>query len=107
MGSQGIQGPAGYVGSASTVQGPIGYTGSAGTNGSIGYTGSQGATGYTGSAGSAGNPIVSTPAYSASMTANVSSGVNIVRITLTGNLTLGFTGGVDGQKFIVELVQVS
>lgn len=50
-GSQGIQGPIGYVGS----QGNIGYTGSqgvvgyVGSQGDIGYTGSQGVIGYTGS----------------------------------------------------------
>ena len=48
--------------------------------------------------------LVITPAYSATMSVNV-SGASVVRISLTGNLQLGFTGGVDGQKFIVELIQ--
>lgn len=47
---------------------------------------------------------IATPAYSASMSVDV-AGYSVVRITLTGNLQLGFTGGVDGQKFIVELIQ--
>lgn len=49
-------------------------------------------------------PIISTPAYQASLSTSV-AGVDVVRITLTGNITLGFTGGVDGQKFILELIQ--
>ena len=45
------------------------------------------------------------PSYSGSLTVNVAGLVDVVRITLTGNLVLGFTGGTDGQKFIVELTQ--
>lgn len=47
---------------------------------------------------------IASPAYSATMSVDV-TGYNVVRITLTGNLQLGFTGGVDGQKFIAELIQ--
>ena len=95
-GSQGIQGVPGFTGS-------VGFTGSTGFSGSVGFTGSQGPIGFTGSAGSGGVTVLS-PAYFATMSVDVTGG-DVVRITLTGNLQLGFTGGVDGQKFIVELIQ--
>lgn len=52
-------------------------------------------------------PAPVTVTYAASTTIDVTGQPDgrIHRITLTGNLTLGFTGGVDGQKVLVELIQ--
>lgn len=47
---------------------------------------------------------VNTVSYSGTITANVAN-YSVVRITLAGNPTIDFTGGVDGQKIIVELIQ--
>lgn len=103
VGYTGSQGDQGYTGSKG-ADGVIGYNGSIGYTGSAGYTGSQGPVGYTGSTSS---PVITTPTYSGTVVADVSGLVDVVRITLTGNLQLGFTGAVDGQKFIVELTQDS
>ena len=91
----------GYNGSQWVNTSVVGYTGSAGTTG---YVGSQGSTGYVGSAGS-GAPVVITPAFaSPTMSINV-SGASYVDIALTGNTQIGFTGGVAGQKFILDMEQ--
>lgn len=49
--------------------------------------------------------LVKTESYASSMSINV-AGYDIVRITLTGNISsLDFTGAIDGQKIILELIQ--
>lgn len=48
---------------------------------------------------------VATPTFNTTMSVDVSGFVDIVRFTMTGNTTLGFHSGVDGQKFIVEITQ--
>lgn len=48
--------------------------------------------------------VVSTVAYSATPTIDW-DGVDVARITLTGNMTPTFTGAVDGQKCILEVIQ--
>ncbi len=52
-------------------------------------------------------PAISSPAYSASLTLDLSTVPNggIFRVTLTGNITLDISGGTDGQKFQMELLQ--
>lgn len=47
---------------------------------------------------------VQTVTYAGSVTINMAL-VDESRITLTGNLVLGFTGGIDGQKHVVNLIQ--
>ena len=47
---------------------------------------------------------VQTVTYAGSVTVNMAL-VDESRITLTGNLVLGFTGGIDGQKHVVNLIQ--
>ena len=48
--------------------------------------------------------IVSVVTYSATPTVNW-TGVDVARITLTGACTPTFSGGVDGQKCLLELIQ--
>lgn len=51
------------------------------------------------------NPRIASVSYAATISADVTN-VDVIRISLTGNVTsLGFTGGKDGQKIIVELIQ--
>ena len=52
-----------------------------------------------------GSPIIATPSFSTSMTIDVSGLVDIVRFTMTDNSTIGFTGGTDGQRVVVEVTQ--
>ncbi len=49
-------------------------------------------------------PSVYSQTYSSDMSIDV-GGYDVVRCTLTGNPEIGFTGGTDGQKFILELKQ--
>ena len=51
-------------------------------------------------------PVIQTVAYASTLSIAVNGNSDIVRISLTGNVTsLVFTGGVDGQKIIIELLQ--
>lgn len=51
------------------------------------------------------NPRVNTVSYASTISANVFN-YDIVRVSLTGNITsFGLTGGLDGQKVLVEFIQ--
>jgi hypothetical protein len=47
---------------------------------------------------------VTTPTYSASLTLNWAV-ADVIRVTLTGNITITNSGAVDGQKCVLELLQ--
>jgi hypothetical protein len=49
-------------------------------------------------------PQVQTVTYSAAPTINW-SGIDVSKITLTGNATITNSGAVDGQKFILQVIQ--
>ena len=49
-------------------------------------------------------PRITTPAYSANLTLNWAV-ADVIRVTLTGNITITNSGAVDGQKCILELLQ--
>lgn len=51
-----------------------------------------------------GKPRVDAHTYSASVTLNAAS-YDAFEITLTGNITIAFTGGTDGQRILVRLTQ--
>jgi hypothetical protein len=49
-------------------------------------------------------PVISNQAFSSTINLN-GTGKDVVRVTLTGNCTINFTGGTDGQKLLLELKQ--
>ena len=49
-------------------------------------------------------PRITTPAYSANLTLNWAV-ADVIRVTLTGNITITNSGAIDGQKCILELLQ--
>lgn len=105
-GPQGPQGPIGPAGEAGAT-GPQGPTGPAGPSGTAGSTGPQGPAGPTGPQGTAGvgfRPPVAL-AYAATRTIDCSTGDTFNIGTLTGNTTLAFSGGTDGQKIMVNVAQ--
>lgn len=86
--------------------GNSGFSGVAGTSGYSGYSGT-GDSGYSGYSGEKGNPYrVTSINYSSPVTFNVATN-NVVDITLTGNVTIGFSGGVDAQPVTLRLRQDS
>ena len=103
-----ITGPTGWTGSTGPgVTGPTGWTGPVGVTGPTGWTGPSvtgptgaGPTGPTGPNGLS----VYAQTYASTMTINV-SGVGIIDLTLTGNPTINFTGGSDGQPITLRLRQ--
>lgn len=123
VGPQGPAGPAGPIGPAGPTgatgpQGPVGPAGPTGATGPAGPAGPTGATGATGPQGPAGptgpqGPAGSgsrapvTLAYAATRTIDCSVGDTFNIGALTGNITLAFSGGTDGQKILVNLVQDS
>jgi hypothetical protein len=124
-----IKGATGSTGSSGST-GATGSAGSNGTNGSVWRDGSGvpsnslGANGdyylddstgnvYLRSAGTYSivanikglpNARITTPAYSANLTINWAV-ADVIRVTLTGNITITNSGAVDGQKCILELLQ--
>ena len=49
-------------------------------------------------------PIVSTVAYTATWNLNANN-TDVARMTLTGPCTINLSGGVDGQKLLIEIIQ--
>ena len=70
--------------------------GAAGTNAPIAYVDLPN--------GVPGKPRVSTVAYSSSVTLDCST-ADVFELTLTGNITIDFSNGVNGQKVEVRLIQ--
>lgn len=52
-------------------------------------------------------PVIATPAYAATLTFDLSTirDCGIIRVNLTGNITIQLSNGTDGQKFMFELTQ--
>ena len=48
---------------------------------------------------------IASPAFNTTMSVNA-DGFDVIRVTLTNNITsFGFTGGIDGKKYMLELTQ--
>ena len=87
-GGQGVTGPTGNTGAASSLPGPTGNTGIVGPTGSQGNTGTPGVTGNTGATGLTGNtgPAPSGAANQVLATPTGSSGTAALRALVTADL---------------------
>ncbi len=104
-GENGEQGPPGAQG----PDGPPGPPGAVGPSGPPGLPGLDGEDGAQGTPGAAGPPgsralVTNTVAFASSLTIDVSV-ADETTVVLTGNVTLGFANGVDGQRFVLVLKQ--
>ena len=108
-GATGVAGPTGVGTSGSTgVAGStgIGVQGQTGAKGATGILGFQGATGLQGVTGVAVQSVVQVVGGTGVQWINWSLG-NVVRMTLYGNVAIGSTGMVDGQKYILQIKNAS
>lgn len=103
-GDQGIQGPQGLQGivGVTGATGPIGPQGTKGDKGDKGDTGSTGATGATGPQGQTYEDLVIVAAATGSQVLDLSAN-KAFKLTLTGNITISFTG-VSGTARTFEAV---
>lgn len=103
-GPHGPTGPTGPLGP--TGIGVTGPTGPTGPSGPTGPTGASGATSATGATGPEGHCNITTHTYAWASTVTVDGDLyEIADITLTDDMTLEFTGGIDGKAILCRLRQ--